>query len=1065
MKTKAKTGVLLALGIAIALAVVLLLLGRVEPRGAFADEATAGQAEEYVVSSDVVNVDAEFEFVILNETDCSVRLLNKSEATKAVIPTRATVDGKEYRVTEIAGSGFSSSPNLVRVSLPSSIKKINSSAFTNCSKLKRINLANVEEIGNSAFYKCTGITDIIIPKAVRKIGSNVFRGTDIQVKVRASSAGEEWSASWNKNNANQDVIYNSSDRHPIELEPIYDVTARSADSIVGYSVANGQPRNEDFYTVNEDNIGEITQRENRNIFIPAEYDGKAISGIADYAFSGAQFDQLVVEYSPNSIYIAEYAFADANDNGEDTCDKTVSGNIIINRDADFDPTGYTFYNAKVKAIVMPNNFESIEEHMFDGCCGLTNIYFNEPASMTRDDILGIVEKLKNDAIDDDKFAVIIPDNIKYIKDGAFQGTTAIKELRLTYKTIEGEPSLIVGASIVAGWDSNNQKVKVDNKSKIIGWHPQWNSNFENIIYTHTIHTVTFNPNGGHFEGGNSDIITATVAQGATLEELYTVEKEHAKFLGWHYGDVKFEATTIYDYYFDIELLAKWEPVKVDILLYLCDGTDEYIIIKANYGESLPKVKTPVRPGYDFLGCYASPDKQDNQYYYHDMTSQYELKTEEPIKIYAHWRLTEYNIELQSGYGDGIVFGNVKINHNEEMRHAEKPVREHYNFAGYFDEKGGKGTKYYDADMRSAHEWDKFDNGILYAHWTPIEYEIKYELGEGGHNNAKNPTKYTVESNFTFYEPTHDTMYFDYWQCNGNAITGTKGLSGNITVEAVWSKDTQKIKLDLTNGNKDMTVAAPKVIVTLTSNSYIRPSSGKLILRIASNVESVTVNGNGYYYSMSIIIEDRDEDFVLYLHNISIIALQDYEAIKMYGDNMLYLYNTGSVVIRGRSRSDGNGGTAISCGELMINSYMNSTHSLTVNGGAGSNGTNGISGTDGGNGGYAIEANKVIINCDNVLLYGGVPGNGGNGSPLYGFKGYGGSGAYPVKDMETKKIVFVTDSFSNVHFYKSVDGTDGTGIDRPQPPVIKPDPGYVIPPIIGGDDIPTPGPVVPPIINI
>lgn len=150
---------------------------------------------------------------------------------------------------------------------------------------------------------------------------------------------------------------------------------------------------------------------------------------------------------------------------------------------------------------------------------------------------------------------------------------------------------------------------------------------------------------------------------------------------------------------------------------------------------------------------------------------------------------------------------------------------------------------------------------------------------------------------------------------------------------------------------------------------------------------------------------------------------------------------------------------------MINSYMNSTHSLTVNGGAGSNGTNGISGTDGGNGGYAIEANKVIINCDNVLLYGGVPGNGGNGSPLYGFKGYGGSGAYPVKDMETKKIVFVTDSFSNVHFYKSVDGTDGTGIDRPQPPVIKPDPGYVIPPIIGGDDIPTPGPVVPPIINI
>lgn len=132
MKTKVKAGILLALVFTVALLVALLSSWQVKSNGAFAEEAeNATQSTGEFVIFDEENVDAAFTFIKLTDTECSVRVANKSEATKAIVPSFGTIDGKKYRVTEIAGSGFSSAQNLVRVSLPNSVKKINSNAFAN----------------------------------------------------------------------------------------------------------------------------------------------------------------------------------------------------------------------------------------------------------------------------------------------------------------------------------------------------------------------------------------------------------------------------------------------------------------------------------------------------------------------------------------------------------------------------------------------------------------------------------------------------------------------------------------------------------------------------------------------------------------------------------------------------------------------------------------------------------------------------------------------------------------------------------------------------------------------
>lgn len=69
-------------------------------------------------------VNATYEFIKLNATDCSVRITNKSEATTALIPSIGTIDGVDYSVTEIASNGFMSSPNLKVVRLSNTIKRL-----------------------------------------------------------------------------------------------------------------------------------------------------------------------------------------------------------------------------------------------------------------------------------------------------------------------------------------------------------------------------------------------------------------------------------------------------------------------------------------------------------------------------------------------------------------------------------------------------------------------------------------------------------------------------------------------------------------------------------------------------------------------------------------------------------------------------------------------------------------------------------------------------------------------------------------------------------------------------
>lgn len=483
------------------------------------------ESEKFIVTEGII-VDATYSFIPLNDNECSVSISNPDEATRAIIPLTATINEKEYNVTEVADDGFMDSCKLIRVKLPTSIRKIGDSAFSYCPELNRISLGNVVEIGDSAFYKCPKLSELIIPKSTEIIGSNILRNNNTQVKVRADSTGEGWSSSWNNRNTNQNVEFNTQIEEKIELEAIYNNMARSGEgSLIGYTVASGQPRTDGFYLKNVSSVDDPIYVENKdsNIVIPEFYNGVQIICIEEYAFEDCTFDNLIVEYSQDPIEIENYAFA------------SVKGkNIIINRPITYtngDSAKNIFQKSEIISVALPNSLTGLTSNMFSGCKKLTNIYFIQPSNMSTDQELNIITGQQTA-----KGVVDLPKNDSFdsIGDLAFKDTLSIQTLKI-YTNIKN-----VGSEIVSGW-SNNQTIdvgylyedypKYDPQSKT-GWRDEWKNKCNaKINYSEITSTIKLNANDGYIPYDSFD-----VSYNHSFEKLPEPIDSSATFVGWFAED-------------------------------------------------------------------------------------------------------------------------------------------------------------------------------------------------------------------------------------------------------------------------------------------------------------------------------------------------------------------------------------------------------------------------------------------------------------------------------------------------------------------------------------------------
>ncbi len=89
---------------------------------------------------------------------------------------------------EINSYVFSNCPSLMKVELPSTITSVGSYAFSNCRGLSEITLPEgVVSIGDNAFYNCTSLGELTIPSTVQSIGYNALSSCQALLTVKCKA--------------------------------------------------------------------------------------------------------------------------------------------------------------------------------------------------------------------------------------------------------------------------------------------------------------------------------------------------------------------------------------------------------------------------------------------------------------------------------------------------------------------------------------------------------------------------------------------------------------------------------------------------------------------------------------------------------------------------------------------------------------------------------------------------------------------------------------------------------------------------------------------------------------
>ena len=380
-------------------------------------------------------------------------------------------------VTRIGNEAFSYCYGLTSITIPNSVTSIGGNAFRYCYRLQSVefNAKNCTYMGNSsypvfedctslstvtigenvknipdyAFCYCTGLTSITIPSSVTSIGEDAFHGcTGLK------------------------TVYNFSNLTFSEGLEDYGYVAYYADKV--YNAPNGSIEGDFIFGKPNDVNTLVGYLGNATVLtLPADYKGKSVTSIGNYAFYGCTgLTSITIPNSVTSIgdgafsgctglktvinfsnltfstgsssngYVAYYAdkvynapngsiegdFIFGKPNDVNTLVGYLGNATVLTLPADYKGENYAIganvFKGKttITSVTIPNSVTSIGEDAFNGCSGLTSIVVdgNNTKYDSREDCNAIIETETNTLISGCKNTVI-PNSVTSIENYAFDG--------------------------------------------------------------------------------------------------------------------------------------------------------------------------------------------------------------------------------------------------------------------------------------------------------------------------------------------------------------------------------------------------------------------------------------------------------------------------------------------------------------------------------------------------------------------------------------------------------------------------------------------------------------------
>ena len=154
------------------------------------------------------------------------------------------------------------------------------------------------------------------------------------------------------------------------------------------------------------------------------------------------------------------------------------------------------------------------------------------------------------------------------------------------------------------------------------------------------------------------------------------------------------------------------------------------------------------------------------------------------KLYAKWTPTKYKLTYVLNGGTNNKKNPASYTVTTTSFSFKTPIRKGYTFQGWYTDASFK-TRTYQVKKGT------IGNKTLYAKWSLTKYKVKYVLN-GGTNNSKNPTTYTIyTSTVALKNPKRNGYRFAGWYSDSKYTKRVyqikKGSTGNRTLYAKWIK--------------------------------------------------------------------------------------------------------------------------------------------------------------------------------------------------------------------------------------------------------------------------------------
>ena len=232
-----------------------------------------------------------------------------------------------------------------------------------------------------------------------------------------------------------------------------------------------------------------------------------------------------------------------------------------------------------------------------------------------------------------------------------------------------------------------------------------------------------------------------------------------------------------------------------------------------------------RDGYTFVGW-----KDDDGNVFKSLA---QWKYDYPVTLTAQWSLNTYEIIYNLNGGTNNKNNPATYTIESDTVTLVTPARTAYSFAGWF------------TDRNFTNEITEivagsFGNKTVYAKWTPVVYDIIYEL-DGGANDENNPTTYTVETpTIEFAAPSKTGYTFNGWYAekdfSGGKVTELpQGNYGNVTLYAKWT------------ANKYTITYLDTKLITGTKNTFVYAKGETYVQSVTydKNYDLINYERTGY----------------------------------------------------------------------------------------------------------------------------------------------------------------------------------------------------------------------------